>query len=292
MGFFNSHKKRDATKMFITYFNEVPQTKGMNFSTKTRSSKLGGAMFGPKGVIIEMALNAAPKLIDQGLALLSSTINKMAKKDVTKTIVKRNIEILSNNRISLPNQIEIIRGEFAPQTNEKGQSFGDGHNRNQATLMGNPELHIKIDIVKSKDNKSISFQPTNFFYNGVDHEGDTIDEVVLAIAFVPAGESVINLESITFQNFLHFEGLKAHEKYHFKSNDGYDANLQSSWMQPQLNPEIPYTLLIEIQEIREGNSFAKLIQTVYSENQTYIKEELEAKVKLLEAMQNQQKEKG
>ena len=267
--------------MFVTYFNEVPQTKGMKFSAPTRSSKLG-AIFGPKGVIIDMALNAAPKLLDQGLALVSSTINKMAKQDVTKTTVKRNIEILSNSQISLPNQLEIIRGEFAPETNQEGEAFGDGQNRNQATLMGNQELHIKIDVLKSKDNKSIAFQPTSFFYNGVDYEGDTIDEVVLAIAFVPAGESILNLESITFQNFLHFEGLKAHEKYHFKSADGYDANLQSSWMQPQLNPDIPYTLLIEIQEIREGNSFAKLLQTVYGENQEYIKGELEAKLKLLE----------
>jgi hypothetical protein len=53
-------------------------------------------------------------------------------------------------------------------------------------------------------------------------------------------------------------------------------------MKPPIDKETPYTLIIEIQEIRKGNSFAKLLQTVYGENEEYLKTELEAKIKLME----------
>ena len=35
----------------------------------------------------------------------------------------------------------------------------------------------------------------------------------------------------------------------------------------------PYTLMVEIQEIRRGNSFAKLVQDIYKENQEQIRKE-------------------
>jgi|GEM_PF-2065208 len=286
MSLFNSDSK-SATKMFINLPHLEPTfepTRGMSMSKMLP----GGA-----GVLIDLVSNAAPKLIEEGMELISATINKFAQKDVTKTILKRNIDILNETKISVPSNITIIRGDFAEKiTESKGIPFGD-NGKHQATFLGEKkdrDLHIEIDIRKSKDEKSICFQPTQYFYNGVDREGDTIEEVVLGIAFVPVDKSVLNVDSLTFQTFLHFENLTPHTQYEFGSEfNGYDANYQSSWMQPNIDPKVPYTLVIEIQEIREGNSFAKLLQTVYTENKSYIKEELDAKIKLFETLKSEEK---
>lgn len=278
MSIFESESK-SPTKMFINRPEETVKTKSI--------SKSGGLTnMIPGGFVIELIGNAAPKLIEKGLEVLSSTINKFADTDVTKTSLKRNIDILNETEVSIPRNITIIRGDFAAKViknlKDKETAFGDEDNH-QATLMGHEELRIEIDIRQSDDKKSICFQPTKYFYNGVDREKDTIDEIVLAIAFVPVSDSIINVEKLTFKSFIHFENLTAHTQYEFGSRvDGYDANHASSWMQPNIDPKVPYTLVIEIQEIREGNSFAKLLQTVYDENKSYIKDELEAKVKLLE----------
>ena len=277
--FEDEHKS--STKMFINTPIEAPKTKGISVS-KGLSNLI------PGGVIIDLVANTAPKLIEEGLELLSSTINKFAQQDVTKTIVKRNIDIVDETKISIPSNLTIIRGDFATQvTGSKGIPFGDS-GKHQATFLGEKkdrDLHIEIDIEKSKDGKSICFQPTKYFYNGVDREQDSIHEIVLGIAFMPVDKSVINVDSFTFQTFLHFENLTAHTQYEFGSTtNGYDANYQSSWMQPAIDPKVPYTLVIEIQEIREGNSFAKLLQTVYGENREYIKKELDLKIESLKAL--------
>jgi len=278
MNLFNSNSK-SPTKMFINLPNQASEVEN---PTRSLSPIV------PGGIIADMLINAAPKLIEEGMELISATINKFAQKDVTKTIVKRNIDIRHNTQISIPNSLTIIRGEFAPVMKNEGKSFGDGETQ-QTTLIGDEELHIEIDILKSEDEKSIYFQPTKYFYNGIDREGDEIYEIVLACAFIPVNTSTINVEPLKFQTLLHFEHLKPQTQYNFKSEEGYDSSYQSSWMQPDIDPKIPYTLLIEIQEIREGNSFAKLLQTVYSQNRTYIKEELDAKIRRFETLKNEEK---
>jgi hypothetical protein len=40
-------------------------------------------------------------------------------------------------------------------------------------------------------------------------------------------------------------------------------------------------MVIQIQEIREGNSFAKLLQTIYVENESYLKTGLNDKITTL-----------
>lgn len=270
-----------STKLFINTPIEAPKTKGISVSK-------GLSNIIPGGIIIDLIANTAPKLIEEGLELLSATINKFAQQDVTKTIVKRNIDIVDETKISIPSNLTIIRGDFATQvTDTQGIPFGDS-GKHQATFLGEKKdraLHIEIDIQKSKDGKSICFQPTKYFYNGVDREQDTIHEIVLGITFMPVDKSIINVDSFTFQTFLHFENLTAHTQYEFGSTtSGYDANYQSSWMQPNIDPKVPYTLVIEIQEIREGNSFAKLVQTVYGENKEYIKKELDLKIESLKAL--------
>jgi len=279
MSFFEN-KSSSPTKMFISIPSDAPQTRTI---TKSNITDVISKMI-PGGFPMDILLNAAPKLIEEGLELLSSTINKFAKENVTKTIVKRNIDVLNDTQISIPSNITIIRGDFAPSVNNEGSPFGDA-GKHQASLIGHRELHIEIDVKKSKDGKSIYFQPTKYFYNGVDREKDVIDEIVLAFAFVPVNKTIMNVETLSFQSFLHFDNLTPHTQYDFEAEENsYDSNYQSPWMQPQLDPTVPYTLVIEIQEIREGNSFAKLLQTVYTENKSYITEELQAKVKLLEAL--------
>jgi len=281
MSWFKNNKKIYPTKMFVNYLSDIPETKGMSFR-KTRSitgSLLSTAM-GVKGVAIDMIMTSAPKLIDQGMRLMSDTINSMAEDKIIKTNVKRNFDVINPARISLPSKITIVRGEFATNTSQEGEVFGDGEkkNRNQAVLLGNKELHIEIDIVKSKDNRAIYFQPISYFYSGKSSEGEDVAELVLAFAFLEPDETLLNVKDITFQNFLHFDALESNKHYDFTSSSGCDNSFQSTWMKAPLSDNIPYTMVIEIQEIREGNSFAKLLQTVYLENENYIKREINQKV--------------
>jgi hypothetical protein len=267
--------------MFITIpeviAKDTPVAKSISFNKGALD------MLATANPLTSILLNAAPKLIDEGLEFLSNSINRFAQEDVTKTIVKRNIDIINRDKISIPNSITIIRGDFAAKINAtKGEAFGD-NGKHQTTLVGAKDLYIELNIIASKDNESIAFQATKYYYNGVDREQDVIDELVLAVSFVPVEESTLNATKPTFQTFLTFENLTAHTEYEFgNEEEGYDANYQSAWMKPQIETETPYTLMIEIQEIRKGNSFAKLLQTVYGENEEYLKTELEAKIKLME----------
>jgi len=280
MSFFSSESK-SPTKMFITIPKVIakeipPDVKSLQFNKVTDILSMGN----PVATIL---LNAAPKLIEEGLELLSGTINKFAQKDVTKTTIKRNIDIINRDKISIPTHITIIRSDFSPKVDyDKGEGFGDNGNH-QTTRIGAKDLHIELAVRVSKDNESIAFQATKYFYNGVDREQDIIDELVLAVSFVPVEKSTLNVTKPSFQTFLTFENLTAHTEYEFGSEEeGYDENYQSAWMKPQIDTETPYTLIIEIQEIRKGNSFAKLLQTVYGENEEYLKLELEAKIKRME----------
>ena len=284
MSWFNENETIYPTKMFVNYLSEVPQTKGMNFSkTRSFSTSMLTAGLGTYGVAIDMVMTAAPKIIDSGMALMSKTISTMAEKQMFPTTVKRNFDVINPAKISLPSKITLVRGNFATDVNEEGITFGDGEKKstNQATLMGNKELHIEIDIIKSRDNRSIYFQPSSYFYCGHNKKGDAINELVLAIAFVPPGETLLDTSKLTFQNFLHFEALTSNKQYNFKSKSGYDSSFQSVWMNAPLADNLPYTMVVQIQEIRSGNSFAKLLQTVYLENESYIKTGITNKVNTL-----------
>jgi len=232
------------------------------------------------GVAVDMIMTAAPKIIDKGMQLMSDTISSMAEKKIVQSTVKRNFDVINPARISLPSKITLVRGEFATNASQKGELFGDGEkkSRNQATLLGNKELHIEIEIVKSQDNRSIYFQPTSYFYVGESSDAEPIDEIVLAFSFIEAGTTLLNPKEVTFQNFLHFEALENNKIYDFTSPSGCDNSFQSTWMNAPLSDNVPYTLVIQIQEIRAGNSFAKLLQTVYLENESYIKEGLKQQV--------------
>jgi hypothetical protein len=290
MSWFSNSRKVYPTKMFVNYLPEVPETKSISFSkTKSFNTSILSTALGVQGMAISMIANATPKIIDEGFKLVSESINKFAKKDVTKTTVKRNFDILNPIKVSLPSQITIVRGNFATNIEAKGELFGDGEkkSRNQAICIGDKELQIEIDIISAKDNSAIYFQPRSYYYHGLDREGDKITELVLAFAFVPVGKTTLNIENLTFQNFLHFYALNPNELYNFKSESGYDTTYQSSWISVPLEKNVPYTLVVEVQEIREGNSFAKLLQTVYQENQTYLKSEINEKLNTLKEVKDE-----
>ena len=281
MSWFSNNKKVYPTKMFVNYLPEISKEEKTH---PIQSKSIGGAILSSAlgGTAIEMLLNAAPKLIDQGMELMANTLNALANDKAFPTTVRRNFDVIDPKKMSLPSKITLVRGNFAHDNNKQGTTFGDGEsmNRNQVVLLGNKELHIEIDIIQSKDKSAIYFQTSSYFYVGESPEGHKIDEIVLAFAFLPAGQTIVDPKT-DFKNFLHFTALEPNVQYDFKSDSGYDTSFQSPWMTAPFEEVEPYTMIIQIQEIREGNSFAKLLQTVYVENETYIKSNINEKVKTL-----------
>ena len=106
MSWFNNNKKVYPTKMFVNYLSDLPQTKGMSFNkSKSITGSLISTAMGVKGVAIDMILTATPKLIDQGMKLMSDTINSMAEDKIIQTTVKRNFDVINPARISLPSTL-------------------------------------------------------------------------------------------------------------------------------------------------------------------------------------------
>ncbi|CAA6812267.1 MAG: Unknown protein [uncultured Sulfurovum sp.] len=276
--FSDKNRKIYPTKMFVNYLPEDESTQNIE---EPISKSIGGAILMGKGFAIDMLLNAAPKFINQGMELMNNTLNTLANDQTFPSNIRRNFDIIDSTKLSLPNKITLVRGNFANNLNngKKGIIFGDGikKNRNQALLLGNKELHIEIDVIQSKDKSAIYFQTNSYFYAGRSPEGDKIDEIVLAFAFLPAGQSSINSKN-DFKNFLHFTALTPNQQYNFKSQSGYDTSFQSAWMTAPFDDVVPYTMLIQIQEIREGNFFAKLMQTLYVGNESNIKSQLNTQV--------------
>ncbi|CAA6803667.1 MAG: Unknown protein [uncultured Sulfurovum sp.] len=264
-------KKIYPTKMFVNYLTEVTQKNG-SIQTKSLTAAIAP-------IALDMVLTAAPKLADQGINFVAHTLESLAIDKAFPTIVRRNFDVIKENQLSLPRKITIVRGDFAHEHNKQGEIFGDGEdkNDNQVILLANKELHIEIDIIQSKDKSALYFQASSYFYLGKSPEGHNTDEIVLSFAFLPAGQSIVNPEK-DFQHFLHFEALKPKQQYNFKSKSGYDCSFQSAWISQPLQKVSPYTMVIQIQEIREGNSFAKLLQTVYLENEQNIKNRINTKI--------------
>ena len=276
----NKSTKIYPTKMFVNYLPEVSkEKKGDTIQTKSIGGSILSMALGTQGIAIDMLLTAAPKLIEQGMNLMAKTLESLAEDKAFPTTVRRNFDIIDPKNFLLPSKISLVRGDFAANNNMQGEVFGDGksRSRNQVVLLGNKELHIEIDIIQSDDKSAIYFQASSYFYKGQSPEGHNIDEIVLAFAFLPAGQSIVDPEK-DFTNFLHFEALTPNQQYTFKSDSGYDTSFQSAWITTPFEEVMPYTMVIKIQEIREGNSFAKLMQTVYLENESDIRTKLNKKV--------------
>ena len=284
MNWFDNKKTIYPTKMFVNYLSENSETKTTQSSqTKSIDTSLISAAMGVQGVAIEMLLTAAPKIIDKGLELVADTIESFANDKAFPTTVKRNFDVINPKTLSLPSKITLVRGNFAPDKNRQGEIFGDGDKKthNQSLLVDKQkELHIELDIIQSEDKKAFYFQPASYFYKGESPQGEKIDEIILAFSFLRAGESILTSQQ-NFSTFLHFEALAPNHQYTFKSKSGYDTSFQSNWINAPFDDVQPYTLVIKIIEIREGNSFAKLLQTVYIENEKQIKEKLNTEIENL-----------
>ena len=276
----NKSTKIYPTKMFVNYLPEISKkTQGDSIQTKSIGGSLLSVAMGAQGIALDMILTAAPKIIEQGMNLMAKTLESLASDKAFPTIVRRNFDTIDPKKLSLPSKITLVRGDFAQNNDMQGEVFGDGEarSRNQVVLLGNKELHIEIDIIQSEDKSAIYFQASSYFYTGQSPEGHNIDEIILAFAFLPAGQSIVNPQK-DFKNFLHFEALTPNQQYTFKSDSGYDTSFQSAWITTPFEEVMPYTMVIKIQEIREGNSFAKLMQTVYLENESDIRTKLNKKV--------------
>ncbi|CAA6819480.1 MAG: Unknown protein [uncultured Sulfurovum sp.] len=271
MNWFESkkYKKTYPTKFFVNYLPETSQTK----ENTTIQEKSLGATIVP--MALDILLTLTPKLAEQSMNFVSQSLESLTIEKAFPTIVRRNFDVINEEHLSLPSKITLVRGDFTPKINTKGEVFGDGTQKrhNQVTLTGNKELHIEIDIIPSKDKSAVYFQASSYFYAGQSPEGHSIDEIVLAFAFLPAGQSMVTPQN-EFTSFLHFEALNPKQQYNFKTANGYDSAFQSAWITKPFKEAIPYTMVIQIQEIRRGNSFAKLLQTIYVENERNIKSKL------------------
>ena len=262
MYFFNFDEAKTQTKMFVSQLHESKEEEAEN--PKVIAKSITGAL--ASNILIKIA----PDLIDHGAKLLSSAISKFAKESVTQTLVHKNIDAKESNKLFLPNKITLVRGNFASNSDAKtsGEKFGDGEKQefNQTTLISDKALHIEIDVIQSEYSESIYFQPSSYFYKGEDTDGNNIDEITIAFAFVPAGEAISAYKDLTFQTILQFKQLENNQLYTFKSKEGYDTSYQSPWIVPKLSKGGSYTLVIGIQEIRQGNSFAQLVEDIYTKH--------------------------
>ena len=278
MQFFNFDETKTPTKLFVTQLCE-PEVKQPTVVAK------GIGLPSLSNVLITIA----PELIDKGAEAISKVIGSFAKDHVTTTLVQKNIDARTANKIFLPDTLTLVRGNFASDLSDtqEGEIFGDGVEReqNQVKLISDKELHIEIDIVASHNNDAIYFQPKFYYYQGEDVEGNNVDEIALAFAFIPAGESISSYEKLTYQSILHFKQLEDNQPYYFQSKSGYDTSYQSPWIIPHLSRSGPYTLVVGIQEIRKGNSFAKLVQELYEKHDEELSNEVKAQV--LKALESQ-----
>ncbi len=271
MQFFNFDDTKTPTKLFVTQLCEPSEKKPTVIAKGIGIPMLGSIL-----------IKIAPELIDKGAKAISKAIASFAQDHVSSTLVQKNIDAKTNNKIFLPDTITLVRGNFAKDldNNYKGEIFGDGEEReiNQVKLISDKELHIEIDIVPSHNNDAIYFQPKFYYYKGEDVDGNNVDEITLAFAFVPAGESISAYEQLTYQSIIHFKQLENDQEYNFQSESGYDTTYQSPWIIPHLSRSGPYTLVVGIQEIRKGNSFAKLVQEVYENHDEELSDEIKAQV--------------
>ena len=266
MQFFNFDDTKTPTKMFVSELAE-PKVKAK------------GVLAAASNILIKIA----PDLIDKGAKFFSSAIANFAEDHVTQTLIYKNIDAHSTDKVFLPKKITIVRANFSTKTDDdsKGELFGDGDKKqdNQVKLISDKELQIEIEIIPSQNSNAVYFQTTSYFYKGEDIEGNDIDEIIIAFAFVPAGHAISAYSELTFQNLLHFKQLENSQHYSFESKSGCDTSYQSPWFIPSIeNHTGPYSLVIGIQEIRKGNSFAGLIQDIYTKHEDELTKEIKEQV--------------
>lgn len=269
MQFFNFDDTKTPTKMFVSELAEPAESK----------VKAKGVLTAASNILIKIA----PELIDKGVKFFSSAIANFAEDHVTQTLVYKNIDAYSTDKVFLPKKITIVRANFSAETDDEsnGELFGDGEQKqdNQVKLISDKELQIEIEVIPSQNSNAVYFQTTSYFYTGEDIEGNDIDEIIIAFAFVPAGHAISAYSELSFQSLLYFKQLENSQHYSFESESGCDTSYQSPWFIPSIEDHTgPYSLVIGIQEIRKGNSFAGLIQDIYTKHEDELSKEIKEQV--------------
>ena len=281
MQFFNFDDTKTPTKMFVSELSEpeIAPERESDSKAKEKGVLAGSAITAASNILIKIA----PDLIDKGVKFFSSSIANFAEDHVTQTLIYKNIDAHSVDKIFLPKKITIVRANFSTKTddNSKGELFGDGDKEqdNQVKLISDKELQIEVEVIPSQNSNAVYFQTTSYFYKGEDIEGNDIDEIIIAFAFVPAGHAISAYSELTFQSLLHFKQLENSQHYSFESKSGCDTSYQTPWFIPSVeNHTGPYSLVIGIQEVRKGSSFAGLIQDIYTKHEDELTKEIKEQV--------------
>ena len=267
MAFF--HKSKTPTKMFVNQLS-APKPKGYNPQKKYIENI--------RTTITHTVSQIAPELVKEGFKLLSSTIAGFTEDYTNETIVHKNIDGDMADNIFVPNYIKIIRADF----NSENSFFYDGFLKSDKRCyeLSNRKLHIELDIKKSNDKQSFYFQPSYYYYIGVDNKNKNIDEIVLSFAFIEASENIFDFNSIKFKQIITFKDLDNKFEYKFKRENGtYDSSFQSPWISAELSKRGAYTIVIKIEEKRYSKPFAKTLNKIYKNHENELQNRINEEIK-------------
>jgi hypothetical protein len=266
MGIFS--KSKTPTKMFVSQIS-APKPKGELFQKKS--------IEGIRTTVTHTVSEIAPELIKEGFKLLSSTIAGFTEDYTLTTVVHKNIDGNISNSIFIPSQIRIIRADFS-RDNMCHDNFIE--HREECHDLENRKLHIELDIIKSKDMQTFYFQPSYYYYIGVDNRDKKIDKINLSFAFVEASENISDYKSVNFKNIISFRDLDSGVEHIFKREDGtYDTTFQSPWISSELSKKGAYTIVIKIEEKRYSKHFAKTLNKIYKNHENELKNRINQEIK-------------
>ncbi len=267
MAFF--YKNKTPTKMFVNQLS-APISKGY-ISQKKSIEKITTA-------VTQTVSQIAPELVQEGFKLLSSTISGFTEDYISETIVHKNIDGDTTGNIFVPEYIKIIRADFS----DENILCHDGFLKTDKKCykLPNRKLHIELDIKKSHDKKSFYFQPSYYYYIGVDNKNKKIDEINISFAFIEASENISDFNSIDFKPIINFKDLDNKIGHKFRKENGtYDSSFQSPWIGSELSKTGAYTMIIKIEERRYSRPFASTLNKIYKNHENELKNRINKEIK-------------
>jgi len=267
MTFFS--KSKTPTKMFVSHLF-APKSKGDIFQKKSLD------ITHIRNVVTNKITQIAPELIEEGFKLLSSTIAGFTEDYSNKTVLYKNIDGDINEPIFVPKHITLIRANF--NNNFCGDNYGD--KESGCHDLDDRKLHIELDIVQSHDAQNFYFQPTYYYYIGMDNKGKRIDEINISFAFVEATENISDYKALKFKQVINLKDLDNNYEYNFKQENGsYDTTFQSPWISTELSKRGAYTIVIEIEEKKYSKPFATKLNKVYKKHEDELKNRINQEIK-------------
>ena len=262
-------KPKTPTKMFVSHLS-APKTKGNIFQKK------GLDITHIRNEVTGKITQIAPELIEEGFKLLSSTIAGFTEDYSNKTVLYKNIDGDIDEPIFVPKHITLIRADF----NNSSCSDGYGDKETSCHKLDDRKLHIELDIVQSHDAQNFYFQPTYYYYIGMDNKRKKIDEINISFAFIEASENISDYSTLKFKQIVSFRDLDNSHEYSFKQENGnYDTTFQSPWINSELSKRGAYTIVIEIEEKRYSKPFATKLNKVYKKHEDELKNRINQEIK-------------